>query len=229
MRPFSANLGLISEADGSCKFSQGNTCVVAAMYGPTQSKFGRRELHDRCNFEVEFNYPGSSDIMDDINYKYGRLLEASLIGSLCITEYPRMMMVIRVTVVRDDGAAVSIALNACTLALLDSGLPILSIPVSVTTVIPSQISNTMLLDPLILEEKDSDACFYFTFVPNNLTSSSSNVPTVVASHCTGIFTSKQLEVVLNGSFSASLIIRTFIKKIIEEKVRFDSGTIDADG
>jgi ribonuclease PH len=45
-----------------------------------------------------------------------------LISSLNLQEYPRLIIYIKVCVLRDDGAMLSVALNAASIALLDSGV-----------------------------------------------------------------------------------------------------------
>ncbi|NWS50479.1 EXOS5 protein, partial [Probosciger aterrimus] len=51
LRPFSCELGPLSRPDGSAAFLQGDTSVLAALYGPAEAK-GNRELPERAALEV---------------------------------------------------------------------------------------------------------------------------------------------------------------------------------
>uniref|UniRef100_A0A8C6Z2V3 Exoribonuclease phosphorolytic domain-containing protein n=1 Tax=Nothoprocta perdicaria TaxID=30464 RepID=A0A8C6Z2V3_NOTPE len=51
LRPFSCEQGLLSRPDGSAAFVQGDTSVLAGLYGPGEVK-GSRELPDRAALEV---------------------------------------------------------------------------------------------------------------------------------------------------------------------------------
>ena len=50
-----------------------------------------------------------------------KFIRDSLISSLQLQEYPRKIIVIKVCILRDDGAMFAVALNAASLALMNSG------------------------------------------------------------------------------------------------------------
>ncbi|NXR10064.1 EXOS5 protein, partial [Semnornis frantzii] len=51
LRPFSCEQGLLSRPDGSAAFLQGDTSVLAGLYGPTEAK-ASREQPDKATLEV---------------------------------------------------------------------------------------------------------------------------------------------------------------------------------
>ena len=51
-----------------------------------------------------------------------KFIRDSLISSLQLQEYPRKIIVIKVCVLRDDGAMFAVALNAASLALMNAGM-----------------------------------------------------------------------------------------------------------
>ncbi|XP_015706029.1 exosome complex component RRP46 [Coturnix japonica] len=51
LRPFSCEQGPLSRPDGSATFVQGDTSVLAGLYGPAEVK-GSRESPDRATVEV---------------------------------------------------------------------------------------------------------------------------------------------------------------------------------
>ena len=68
-------LGLLNRADGSCRFSHGDSTVLASVFGPLQPKRQRKQLIDRASLEVSFRprtgIPGQleRDVIDLANVK----------------------------------------------------------------------------------------------------------------------------------------------------------------
>ena len=54
LRPMACELGLLNRADGSCRFSHGDSTVLASVFGPLQPKRQRKQLIDRASLEVSF-------------------------------------------------------------------------------------------------------------------------------------------------------------------------------
>ena len=54
LRALSAEQGILARADGSAKFNQGKTSVIAAVHGPMQPKFSRNEKDFGAAIEVVF-------------------------------------------------------------------------------------------------------------------------------------------------------------------------------
>ena len=90
-------------------------------------------------------------------------LRKSLQSCLPLKNYPRMLIYFRVSVLCDCGCVMSVALNACVLALLDAGLPLLFVPSSVSFCISLQ--GDMYLDPTEQEEQSAAAGLLYTVRP----------------------------------------------------------------
>jgi exosome complex component RRP41 len=131
LRSFDIEFDVSEEAQGSCKLSQGKTCVVVSVYGPQQPKFSRHEEFDRATLEVDFRCGGSASLEDrsQIEKKNSKLIHAVFCTALKLNKFPRKLVIIRVCVIRDDGALSSVCMNACSLAIAVSGIPMTYIPV----------------------------------------------------------------------------------------------------
>lgn len=195
MRPLGCQLGIISEANGSCLFSHGKTEVTASVYGPSQPRYIRHEAYDSATLEVEFLFlgnvknhvsmgkgdsqlatqsqsevasrplPGKSGVcqfnQSHVEKDGAQFVRQSLISSININAYPRMLILLRVCVVQDEGSRLSCAVNACVLALLDAGILMFQIPCSISTSMMRSLSSPyhdettcIVLDPSSAEESD---------------------------------------------------------------------------
>mmetsp|Transcript_2537 Transcript_2537/g.2640 ORF Transcript_2537/g.2640 Transcript_2537/m.2640 type:complete len:240 (-) Transcript_2537:3-722(-) len=181
MRPPSCSLGEISEAGGSCHFSQGNTEAIASVYGPTEPKYNRHEKYDKATLEINFSLSGSARtaaaasggnvIVQRLEKFYAKHIKECLLDCINLDEYPRMIIYIKICILRDDGSMVSVALNAASLALIDSGISMSFIPTSVSIYFPSiknneesslECAGECSLDPTCTEEKNSFSLFIYT-------------------------------------------------------------------
>lgn len=125
-----AELGSVGEAVGSARFSSGKSEAWASVYGPSAPKYARHERHDRASLEVELLLLGEPLAGREQAEKEGRIfLQTSLQQALQLSEFPRMLILIKVCVTRDDGCCLSVALNSCVLSLLDACLPMYFVPV----------------------------------------------------------------------------------------------------
>ena len=248
IRPLACCLGEISEANGSCTFSQGNTEVSATVYGPTQPKYSRHEHYDAACLEIDFSVSGTTrtatssiggnNALARLERSAGKFLRQSLLGAVMLKEYPRMIIVVKVCVVRDDGAMLSVALNAAALALMDAGIAMNYLPNSVTIFMsghsPNESNNLVgsssssssssssdcVVDPTSSEEKEAASTYLFTFNPSASGSSDGHLtPSILHTHATGrnmttITTMEAMEL----ARKASKVILDFIRKMNAERL-----------
>ena len=66
LRPLTYELGLITEACGSCKLNSGHSSAISRIYGPSQPRFGRHENIEKGTIEVEISLPGYTHEIQDI-------------------------------------------------------------------------------------------------------------------------------------------------------------------
>jgi ribonuclease PH len=96
-----AQLGLLSNAHGSAKYKQGESSVLAAVYGPAEVKT-REEQGDRATVNVVFKRrdgkPGRQE------KEYEKLLRNTLESIIMTKLHPRTSITIIAQVLVDDGS-----------------------------------------------------------------------------------------------------------------------------
>lgn len=232
LRELSCELGLISSVDGSARFVQGNTQVVAAVTGPAQPKYSRHELSNKCALEVVVDMMGQSDATGSKQFTsfISDIVARSLRWCIDLERYPRMIIVLKVLVECDDGAASSVAVNASIMALLDAGISmkctpcavslVLSIPVPVSSS-EGQIGETkkvFLLDPDKDEEKASSAILAFTVNPNSTSGSPEGGSIIMAECGGGSFTTGELKEAMKLTLKMSEAIHKTMAKFVGMKL-----------
>ena len=119
------------------------------MFGPTHPKSSRDELFDRIFLEVSYIIGAENELEEKDS---GIFVQSCLKSAVKLDEYPRKMIQITIMVIHDDGGALSCAINASILALIDAGLVMLRVPLSVT-VFQDTNSNIVAIDPSKAEEE----------------------------------------------------------------------------
>ncbi|XP_067170571.1 exosome complex component RRP46 [Apteryx mantelli] len=163
LRPFSCEQGLLSRPDGSAAFIQGDTSVLAGLYGPGEVK-GSKELPDQAALEVLLRPKvGLPAVTPRLGRGGGaqreqlirRTCEAVLLGAL----HPRTAVTLVLQVLSDIGSLLSCCLNAACLGLLDAGLPLASLFCGVTCAL--RPDGRLLLDPTARQEQEARAVLTF--------------------------------------------------------------------
>jgi exosome complex component RRP46 len=200
IRALTSEIGLINEADGSGRFCQGNTCVLTSVYGPQQPRYQKHELYNEATLEIEYSISIESDIskrtssnnssmtsLASIERECACFLKQTLLKSINLTNYPRMLILLKVYVQKDDGSMLSCALNSCVLALINSGIPMLYVPYSISIYSPnnnnrsssnSNSNDELILDPTSIEEESSLFRGTFVFSPAVNHSNSNNYQSI---------------------------------------------------
>lgn len=151
LRPFSINLGGLTEYDGSCQFSQGQSSVLTTVQGPGAPRYARHDNVEKFSIEIELNIPNkmNSNAVGASSSSTSSLSSSSLVSSTLKNEefvenyllsllqnminvyvYRKKLIIIKVLILSDSGAILSTILNSVTLALLDAGVELNYYPVS---------------------------------------------------------------------------------------------------
>ncbi|NWI89101.1 EXOS5 protein, partial [Pitta sordida] len=148
LRPFSCEQGLLSRPDGSAAFLQGDTSVLAGVYGPAEAKLSK-EKPDRAVLEVllrpKVGLPGVLERSREQLLR--RTCQAVLLQAL----HPRTAISLVLQVLSDAGSLLSCCLNAACVGLMDAGLPLSSLFCGVTCALHPD--GTILLDPTARQEQ----------------------------------------------------------------------------
>lgn len=96
IRPLAVEQGILNRADGSARFVQGNTSVLAAVYGPAPAKSARMEKADRATVDVSFK--PESGMASAADAEREALLRRSLEEVVLRSRYPRSVVSVVVQV-----------------------------------------------------------------------------------------------------------------------------------
>ncbi|KAL4716766.1 hypothetical protein ACJJTC_001922 [Scirpophaga incertulas] len=130
LRRIRCKLGVFTQPDGSAYLEQGNTKVLAAVYGPHQaskSKSSSDGVVVNCQYSMATfstgerkNRPRGDRKSQEISLHLRQALTAAIKTEL----YPRSQIDIYVEVLQADGGTFCAGVNAATLALIDAGIPL---------------------------------------------------------------------------------------------------------
>lgn len=201
LRPISVEFGFLSNADGSCRFSQGlfittcfltiqkkkilttessgNTSVVIGVFGPLDVSASRSNLVESAAVSVQIKpISGKSGPKDRERELF--LLE-SLKNVIVSSAHPSTEISLFVQVINDDGCLEAVALNACTFALIDAGIPMNNVLAAASlALIPVEGKQPeLVIDPTARQVEQAESHFTFAF--------NSSLGGVVGSSCSGSF------------------------------------------
>eukprot|EP00250_Pteridium_aquilinum_P016975 c23389_g1_i1 orf=115-849(+) len=158
LRPLVCARGLLQRADGSARWSQENTIVLAAVYGP-KAISGWRENPERAILEVlwkpKTGLAGTSE--REAEFVLKRTLEHIVLTAM----HPNTAISVIIQVVNDDGGLLACAMNAACAALIDAGVPLSGLIAAVSCAVDNK--GLVFLDPMKKEEKEfrGHACLVF--------------------------------------------------------------------
>jgi len=155
LRTIQVNMGIFRRADGSAYLEQGNTKILAAVYGPREVSKGKVQ-RDRAVINCEYSMATFSTgerkkkIKGDRRATEIALVIKQIFESTIMTSVlPSSQIDIYINVLQSDGGTRSAAINAATLALIDAGIPMLDFVVACTV---GCVDNIPLIDLNFYEE-----------------------------------------------------------------------------
>ncbi len=129
MRPITAKVGIIPNADGSAMFSFGKTVAIAAVYGPrllhpqhmqNPQSAVLRVNYDLLSFSVEDRKkPGPSRRSQEIS----KVTEWSLSPALELKDFPNTVVDVQIYILQADASTRVAGINAASMALAQAGIP----------------------------------------------------------------------------------------------------------
>jgi len=137
IRPMTAKVGIIPNANGSAMFSFGKTVAIAAVYGPRQLHPQHmqnpetgilRVNYDLLSFSVdERKRPGPSRRSKEIS----KVTEWALLPSLDIKEFPNTVVDVQIYILQANASTRTAGINAASIALAQAGIPMKDLVASV--------------------------------------------------------------------------------------------------
>jgi len=210
IRDLAIEVGIQERADGSCKFTQGNTVVLASVRGPGDVS-ASKEKYDRTTIEVIWR--AKSGVASSIKHRRKEQLLRHILEILSVKElHPRSTIQLVLQEIHDDGALLACAVNAACVALMDAGISMRHCAAAVELVVNKD--GGLLLDPLLAEEKDASASLTFAFTNNAQADAS-----LIMSECNGKHSYKLYEAALQSAHEASMVLFSFYRKSAERRLR----------
>jgi len=195
-------IGLLNNTEGSAKFINGDTIIVAGVVGPKEN------VRNNLYCDVEVNWSIDSDTRDSGQGEYREILKRIVESLIIRDKYPRTTITISIAVFRDDGSVLSTACNAAVLALVDCGVAMNGLAGTTDCAI---IDNNLIFNPNKEEEAKA--------VCNMFTSWSSTTQDLIASKATGITTREQFIEILNKSTVTAKETLAYLRLSYETKCK----------
>lgn len=156
LRPITAKVGVVPNADGSAMFAFGDTIAISAVYGP-------RQLHPqhmqnpatgilRCTYDLlsfsvyERKRPGPSRRSKEIS----KVTEWALAPAVYLENFPNSVIDVQIYIVQADAGTRTAGINAASMALAHAGIPMKDLVCSVAV----GKNDKQLIVDLTKEEED---------------------------------------------------------------------------
>ena len=230
LRPLAAEVSCLKRADGSAKFSSGSTQILAAVFGPASPKIPSRERNNDAIISVVFKHGTKASSADNTSNNltgYGaterdleRFIGDALVACVAVEKYPRTVIEVVIQVIKTDGSLLSTALNAATLALIDAGVEMNSLPIGTTCLVKvnADDADDLKLDPCADDESNQDYSVIILATDNVREG-------VIATSTLGSFQLSSFLSCVEAASRASKAVLAFIRIAIEQKVTREAKTL----
>nr|XP_002131069.1 exosome complex component RRP41-like [Ciona intestinalis] len=222
LRRVRCNMGVFTQADGSAYIEQGNTKVLAAIYGPHEASNNMRSrvCLDKCFINCEFSQAMFSSAErkkrsrgdrkgKDMSAHIKQTFEAAVRTQL----YPRSQIDIYLQVLHSDGSLYCACVNAATLALIDAGIAMKDYVCACSA---SLTKETSLIDINHVEELAGCAEFSAAIMPK--------LDQIIYSELNGRIHQDELgqlvDAVTNGCKDIFAVIDRFVRSRLEETASY---------
>ncbi len=174
LRPISAKVGVIPNADGSAMFSTGDTIAIAAVYGPKEMHPQHQQNPEksvlRCTYTMnsfsvpERIRPGPSRRSMEIS----KITEWALEPVVMLDRFPNTVIDVHINIIQADAGTRCAGINAASLALAHAGIPMKSLISSVSV---GKLDKQLVVD-LTKQEEDFEEGEGSTDIPISMTEDS---------------------------------------------------------
>jgi exosome complex component RRP41 len=129
LRPLTAAVGVLKNADGSAMFKLGNTVAIAGVYGPRRVFPKHQEEAERAILRTKYSMAPFATTERGRPGPSRRSIEISLVTRQALTpvlfldEYPKTAIDVHIEVLQADASTRCVGINAACLAIADAGIP----------------------------------------------------------------------------------------------------------
>ena len=170
VRRVRCRLGVLARADGSAMYEQGNTRVMAAVYGPREVTNRMEALPDRALIKAELSSASFSASERKGKLRHDRranelalLVQEAFEAAVLVQLFPNSQIDIFLQILQVDGGRTAAAINAATLALIDAGVSMRDFVVCCHA---GFVENTPIVDLNYAEECSNCADMPVAILPN---------------------------------------------------------------
>ncbi|MFH1307398.1 MAG: exosome complex exonuclease Rrp41 [archaeon] len=177
LRPIKVEMGVVPNANGSAKFSFGETVAIAAVYGPkplhpqhlqNPEKGVLRCFYDMLSFSVtERKRPGPNRRSQEIS----KVIEWALAPVIKLDEFPNTVVDVHIMITQANASTRCAGINAAAMALAQAGVPMHEMVSSVSI---GKIDDKVVAD-LTKAEEDYEEGEGPTDIPIAITSNSNKI------------------------------------------------------
>ena len=158
LRPISAKIGVVPNADGSALFVQGDTIAIAAVYGPKTLNPKHMQNPEKGIVRVHYNMlsfsvgerirPGVSRRSQEIS----KVTEWALSPVVMLEELPGTVIDVHINILQANAGTRCAGINAASMALAHAGVPMREL---VSAIAMGKMDKTIVAD-VDKEEEDYD-------------------------------------------------------------------------
>jgi len=156
LRPISAKVGVVPNADGSAMFIQGDTIALAAVYGPKTLNPKHQQNPEKGVLRVHYGMlsfsvgerikPGVSRRSQEIS----KVTEWALAPVVLLDELPGTVIDVHINILQANAGTRCAGINAAAMALAHAGVPMTEL---VSAVAIGKMDKTIVVD-VTKEEED---------------------------------------------------------------------------
>jgi exosome complex component RRP41 len=150
LRPMSAKVGVVKNAQGSAMFKIGNTIAIAAVYGPRELFPSFLQKPDQARLRCHYNMMSFSGVGTRIrpgpsrrSKEIGMITEKALLPVLDLTISPGAVVDVFIELVQTDAGTRCAGVSAAALALADAGIPMKDM---VSSIAVGRVDDKMVTD-----------------------------------------------------------------------------------
>ncbi len=167
LRPIKMSVGVLKNANGSAYVEQGNTKILAAVYGPRSVHPRHLAYPDKARVRCRYHMaPFSvetrkSPAPSRREVELSKVLREALSHAILLEQFPSTAIDIFVEVLEADGSTRCAGINAASLALADAGIPMKDL---VAACAVGKVDGYLVVDLTDLEDKNGEVDMPFAMM-----------------------------------------------------------------
>ncbi|XP_076637754.1 exosome complex component Rrp46 [Colletes latitarsis] len=204
LRPMNCELNQLSMPDGSAMFMQGDTAVVAGVYGPIEAK-PQKMIYNKAFVDVSYvPIKGPAKVDDRMTELY---IKETCEAAIITTFHPATAICISIQELDDSGGLLACTINAACLSLINAAVPMKFTVAAVSCMIEDDTGN-IILDPDNVQLQDARAEFTYGF--------DSMKKNIICCYTAGRFTETEVSETMNKCKEASQYVFDFYRNLVKK-------------